>query len=131
MGSTGDPRRKLAQRIASICSSEEACKSWWSYCDKRNASTYDPTRQTHEHLEHFLELWDSGERPKPDRGESKTALIQRVKQAHRGNPENKRIWYKYCDTHGAGNYDPARHDALFLRRYLDAMEAKEREQAWG
>lgn len=49
----------------------------------------------------------------------KQALVDRIKQIQRNSIDDKESWWSYCDSEGRGIRDPNRHDADFLKRFLD------------
>mmetsp|Transcript_52671 Transcript_52671/g.83565 ORF Transcript_52671/g.83565 Transcript_52671/m.83565 type:complete len:231 (+) Transcript_52671:85-777(+) len=53
--------------------------------------------------------------------EDKAVLVQRVKEFQRGAPQNKEQWYSFCISRGTTNYDPNRHDRMFLTKFLSTV----------
>lgn len=52
----------------------------------------------------------------------KTMLVQRVKEIQRSSAESKKSWYTWCSMQGTSDYDPARHDERFLRRFCESLQ---------
>lgn len=48
----------------------------------------------------------------------KDALVTRVKEIQRASEEAKQKWWRFCDAHDMGNYDPARHTSEFLQSFI-------------
>jgi len=67
----------------------------------------------------------SGGREEPIHTLSLEELVQRVKQIQRSDPNGKEMWYKFCDSSGTGNRDPARHSSDSLRSFLEAYDRGE------
>jgi len=45
-------------------------------------------------------------------------LVTKVKEMQRNDTTAKEQWWAFCDTHGGGIHDPAKHDADFIQRFL-------------
>jgi len=47
------------------------------------------------------------------------ALVGKVKEMQRNDATAKEQWWAYCDSHGGGIHDPAKHDAEFIQVFLN------------
>lgn len=57
------------------------------------------------------------------------ALAAAVKEMQRSDPIAREQWGAYCDTHGRGLRDPARHDATFIQNFVSHYNAGMRFEA--
>mmetsp|Transcript_6696 Transcript_6696/g.10725 ORF Transcript_6696/g.10725 Transcript_6696/m.10725 type:complete len:113 (+) Transcript_6696:69-407(+) len=53
-------------------------------------------------------------------------LIDQIKAMQREDYDTKLQWWAYCDEHGEGNKDPARHDDDFINGFLTFFNSGER-----
>lgn len=111
----------------------EARSKWHDYCDLCGRGTRDPHRHSALFLKTFFEQESSGSLPvrlrpaqekpekdpyaKPPLFESAAAAC--VKTLQTSSRELRKLWAEFCDQHGAGVRDPARHPPDFAQRFLD------------
>jgi len=57
-------------------------------------------------------------------GDEKAELVQRVKDLQRRGHDNRDKWYTYCERRGTSCHDPSRHDATFIRGFLDTFQER-------
>lgn len=55
------------------------------------------------------------------KGGAHAQLVARVKEGQRSSPEWKRRWWRHCDAYGGGVRDPNRHEAAFIRQFLEGV----------
>eukprot|EP00928_Gymnodinium_smaydae_P068057 TRINITY_DN510_c0_g1_i1.p1 TRINITY_DN510_c0_g1~~TRINITY_DN510_c0_g1_i1.p1 ORF type:complete len:398 (+),score=92.21 TRINITY_DN510_c0_g1_i1:70-1194(+) len=132
-----DFKEGLVNRVKALQRSPDKQQSWYTHCRNRGITSYDPRSHTEQSLQAFLAANEHSNEPatsssatsggrwvtkvekKPS--ESKTALVQRVKDLQRQSPENKTAWYKFCATQRTTNYDPARHEESVLRQFINSL----------
>lgn len=83
-------------------------------------SKYDPALHDEAFLANFFNALADGSLQ--DGGDGKTALVMKVKEAQRSSPTTKQLWYDFVTGAGTVNFDPNRHDDVFLRAFLDQLE---------
>eukprot|EP00929_Paragymnodinium_shiwhaense_P002179 TRINITY_DN10238_c1_g1_i1.p1 TRINITY_DN10238_c1_g1~~TRINITY_DN10238_c1_g1_i1.p1 ORF type:complete len:478 (+),score=88.97 TRINITY_DN10238_c1_g1_i1:11-1444(+) len=119
-------KQLLVDRVKALQrSSPELKQQWYSFCKERGTTHFDPGRHDSVFLKGFLNRQPGGERMHmgtgPDPGRS--ATIQRVKSVQKSSPAYKEVWWNYCASRGSYDYDPARHDESFLRKFLEDFES--------
>ncbi|KAJ9459073.1 hypothetical protein DIPPA_18680 [Diplonema papillatum] len=90
---------------------------WWMWCDQRALSTYDPTRHS------LAQLMDAvatiGNPPEIENAQEngeKDRLADNIRALQSTDAAFKAAWGDFCDLHGKGRRDPARHTLSFLAR---------------
>mmetsp|Transcript_80765 Transcript_80765/g.224803 ORF Transcript_80765/g.224803 Transcript_80765/m.224803 type:complete len:271 (-) Transcript_80765:156-968(-) len=124
---TEEYKEILVNRVKTLQRSSHDIKQlWYTHCRKSGSTGFDPNRHDEASLQAFLNSFERDQRGSESSTVnygSKAALIQKVKDLQRSSPENRRTWYAFCSAQGTPNYDPARHDEAFLRRYVESFEA--------
>eukprot|EP00418_Pyrodinium_bahamense_P016798 CAMPEP_0179102390 /NCGR_PEP_ID=MMETSP0796-20121207/47388_1 /TAXON_ID=73915 /ORGANISM="Pyrodinium bahamense, Strain pbaha01" /LENGTH=588 /DNA_ID=CAMNT_0020800265 /DNA_START=55 /DNA_END=1821 /DNA_ORIENTATION=+ len=116
--SGGAGHRELVERVKQLQGQhgELVMRAWHRACDEHGSGIYDPTRHPPDFLRDFLQ--------EADELISGTAdLVKQVKLAQRGSVDVQEAWHTLCDEEGGGIRDPKRHEAWFLRRFLDDFES--------
>lgn len=59
-----------------------------------------------------------------DRMPEEINIVDRLKELQRTDPCGKVAWGDYCDEHGGGIRDPAKHDATFVLKFLGERQSE-------
>mmetsp|Transcript_52537 Transcript_52537/g.153069 ORF Transcript_52537/g.153069 Transcript_52537/m.153069 type:complete len:491 (+) Transcript_52537:179-1651(+) len=136
----GDPTNDLeflVERVKSYQRTGQAAKEqWWSYCRRRGSVDFDPRRHDPKFLLGFLASAGAGAgggvtaAAASEDHRDKNMLVHRVKEIQRSSVENRKLWHTFCQTQGglvtargSTDFDPARHEEDFLRRFVDSFDS--------
>uniref|UniRef100_A0A7S4SJ12 RanBP2-type domain-containing protein n=1 Tax=Alexandrium monilatum TaxID=311494 RepID=A0A7S4SJ12_9DINO len=127
-GSSSREKEQLVERVKERQRQGESYKqAWHDFCRRKGTTNYDPMRHLEADLQEFLDLGAPADVRSGDgekgRGCEDEALVQRVKDWQRRGDGHKQAWYSFCRKNGSDKYDPGRHDAETLRKFLDGIES--------
>jgi len=101
--------------------SEEFKEAWWQYVENSGSQFRDPSRHDQEFLQGFLAIAPSYEAPGGQHDPEHESLVARIKEGQRGSVEFKTAWQEYCNMMGQSKFDPTRHNADFIRGFLEGI----------
>lgn len=141
----------LVDRVKSLQrSSHEVKLEWYAHCKKSGCAHFDPNRYDPDFLLNFLGKFqprghgaapqgDGQACPDPAAGAGgavqeppakkasgqggKWFVIEKVKDIQRSSQDNRKCWYAFCQSQCTTNYDPARHDEVFLRKFIEVFDS--------
>lgn len=133
-------RMQLVDRVKSLCRTDPAAKqAWCSWCDAAQGGTKDPGRMDEATLQSFFDAFESGSvragitLPTETRGgpaklvrlptaaPEQPQIAEAVKLGQRVSPSWKAAWARFCEVHGNGVYDPAKHQKDFLQSFFELL----------
>lgn len=100
-------------------------EAWIAFAKEYGNDNRDPGRHDASFLQTFLSSAPAVSQPPPVpkvvEDANQRALVNQVKQHQRSSQEFKESWWSFCDSHGNGVRDPARHPAEFLQQFLSSV----------
>lgn len=141
----------LVDRVKKLQRSGHEVKlEWYAHCKKSGSAHFDPSRYDPDFLLDFLGKFQPGghgaatqgggqacpepaasaggaaqelpAKKAPGQG-GKWFVVEKVKEIQRRSPDNRKCWYAFCQSQCTSNYDPARHDEVFLQKFIEAFES--------
>jgi len=64
--------------------------------------------------------WNAGKKMVGGGG-PKDQLVQKVKNFQKSSPDNKQMWYSFCETQPLGKYDPSLYEPNVLKMFLNSV----------
>mmetsp|Transcript_27862 Transcript_27862/g.77932 ORF Transcript_27862/g.77932 Transcript_27862/m.77932 type:complete len:375 (-) Transcript_27862:60-1184(-) len=142
----------LVDRVKTLQrSSHEVKLEWYAHCKKSGCAHFDPNRYDPDFLLNFLGKFQPGGHGgaaalgggqacrEPAAGPGAAAqepaakkvagqggkwfVVEKVKDIQRSSSDNRKCWYAFCQSQCTSNYDPARHDEVFLRKFVEAFDS--------
>jgi len=129
-GDWNSAKDALIQQVKEYQRTGAAYKAAWdNFCKENGSNKFDPSKKDEDFLQNFLDSVAVGQ-IKPDEeaaassygGQQKASLVDAVKQWQRKGESHKQAWWDWCRQQGTQDYDPNRHDARFLQRFLKAAD---------
>jgi len=131
---------------------DQAKEVWYTFCKNHGSTNYDPARHEGPFLKNFQAVLKGGPMPSPlmamasmggrsmaggqpgfpmgarqaDLGPpdpAKQPLVDECKAMQRAGSTSKEQWHYWCRMHGSKDFDPARHDVVFLSSFLSAAKS--------
>jgi len=94
-------------------------EQWAAHCDQHGGGIRDPSKHEPAFVQAFLTQFHAGHRI--DMSADTQQLAELVKQGQRNSAPWRQAWALYCQTHGGGVNDPAKHDHSFLKGFIDFL----------
>lgn len=91
---------------------------WEAFTDQNGGGVRDPSKHDALFVQSFLTQYQSGVRLQVA---PSTSLVDLVKEGQRKSTSWKSCWAAYCQIHGGGVNDPAKHDNAFLAKFLNFL----------